>query len=154
MKKSFVRRALNRFLHVMARYGPGGATLRPFLHRLRGVKVAKNVFIGDEVYLENEYPESVELEEGVVLAIRSMLIAHTKGSGRIIIERDAYVCPGVIILCPSGKTLRIGQGAFLGTGSLVTRSVGRGKIISTPRPVTVGLARIPFAKAKTMEEFI
>jgi acetyltransferase-like isoleucine patch superfamily enzyme len=154
IKKNLVRRASNRLLHFLARYGPGAKTLRPFLHRLRGVKIGKGVFIGDEVYLENEYPESVELQDGVVLAIRAMVIAHTKGSGRVIIERDAYVCPGVVILCPSGKTLTIGQGAFLGTGSVVSRSVPPGRIISPPRSVTIGHARVPFARAKTVEEFI
>jgi acetyltransferase-like isoleucine patch superfamily enzyme len=129
-------------------------TVRPCLHRLRGVKIGKGVWIGDDVYLENEYPEAVELEEGAVLAMRAMVVAHTRGVGRVILERFAYVCPGAMIVCAAGKTLRIGEGAFVGIGCVVTSSVAPGMVLAPPRPVPVGKARVPFGLAKTPEEFI
>ena len=39
--KSFIRRALNRMLHLLCRFLPGAATLRPFLHRMRGMRSAR-----------------------------------------------------------------------------------------------------------------
>src|SRR5215470_2517219 len=33
-RKSVARHAFNRFLHLLCRFGPGGATLRPLLHRM------------------------------------------------------------------------------------------------------------------------
>ncbi len=61
---SFTRGLSNRLLHLMARQLPGATGLRVRLHRWRGVKVGLNVFIGDEVYLENEYPERIEIQDG------------------------------------------------------------------------------------------
>ena len=115
-KKSLLRRAFNRVLHTLARNLPGAMTVRPFLHRLRGVKIGKWVWIGDDVYLENEHPELVEIQEGAVLSIRAMVIAHTRGQGKVIIERRAFVGPCAVVICASGRTLRIGEGAVISTG--------------------------------------
>src|SRR5271170_6343938 len=87
MEKSFVRRCSNRILHLMARFLPGSLSLRPFLHRLRGVTVGDGVFIGDDVYLDNEYPECIEIHENALISMRTLLIAHTRGPGRIILEK-------------------------------------------------------------------
>jgi hypothetical protein len=154
MKKSLLRRVLNRLLHLLARNCPGAATLRPFLHRLRGVAVSKRVWIGDDVYLENEYPELVQLHEGVSLSIKSVIIAHTRGPGRVIIERNAFIGPGVLVVCPSGKTLRVGEGAVVSVGSVVTASIPPGMIIAPPRSVPIGRASVPYGSAKSLEEFI
>src|ERR1051326_2075357 len=35
-RRSLVRQTFNRFLHLLCRFGPGGETLRPFLHRMTG----------------------------------------------------------------------------------------------------------------------
>ena len=153
--KSFLRRIINRILHTLARNCPGAMTVRPFLHRLRGVKIDKYVWIGDDVYLENEHPERVEIQEGAVLSIRAMVIAHTRGQGNVIIGRHACIGPGAMVVCASGKTLRIGDhGAVISTGSLVTSSVGPKMIIAPPRSVPVGKAGIPFGLAKSMEQFV
>src|ERR1051326_7281398 len=87
MKKSVLRRCFNRVLHLMARFAPGSQSLRPFLHRLRGVTVKRGVFIGDDVYIDNEYPECVEIHENASISIRAVIIAQTRGSGRIILEK-------------------------------------------------------------------
>ena len=68
----------------MARFLPGATTLRPFLHKLRGVKIYGKVFIGDDVYIENEHPECVEIHEGVQIVLRTNIIAHFRGTGKII----------------------------------------------------------------------
>jgi len=120
MKKPFFRRCFNRVLHFVARYGPGATSLRPFLHRLRGVQIGKRVFIADEVYLENEYPEAVEIQDGVQISVRAIIIAHTRGPGRVVIEKDAYVGPNTVIASAGGRTLRIGEGAVIGAGVVVS----------------------------------
>ena len=56
MEKTLLRRIFNRILHSLVQSLPGAKSVRPFLHRLRGVKIYGDVFIGDEVYIENEYP--------------------------------------------------------------------------------------------------
>lgn len=54
MKNSILQRTFNRIVHRIARSALDYSSLRPFLHKLRGVKTYGTVFIGDEAYLENE----------------------------------------------------------------------------------------------------
>jgi acetyltransferase-like isoleucine patch superfamily enzyme len=122
-KKPFIRRVFIRWLHLLARLGPGAATLRPFLHKLRGVRIHGKVWIGDDVYLENEYPETIELHEGVVIILRTTILAHFKGLGRVIVERNVRIGPGCIITASPGYTLIVGEGSMLAAGSVVTKSV-------------------------------
>ena len=61
-----LRRISNRLCHLMARQLPGATGLRIALHRFRGVTIGTGVFIGDDVYLENEYPERLEIHDGVL----------------------------------------------------------------------------------------
>ena len=68
MLRRVAKATWNRLLHVAARQLPGSTSVRPFLHRLRGVKIGRRVFIADDVYLENEYPERVEIQ-GVVVGL-------------------------------------------------------------------------------------
>jgi acetyltransferase-like isoleucine patch superfamily enzyme len=154
MKKNWLRRASNRVLHLVARNCPGGLTLRPFLHRLRGVKIGKHVFIGDDVYLENEYPELVEIQDGSVLSIRCVIIAHTNGGGLVTIGRNVWVGPGVQVVCPVGKTLKIGDGALISTGSVVSASVAPQMLIAPPRSVPVGRVTVSLTEPGSWERFI
>jgi acetyltransferase-like isoleucine patch superfamily enzyme len=144
MNKNIVRRVFNRVLHLAARMSPGALSVRPFLHKLRGVKIHGTVWIGDDVYLENEYPECVELHDGVFLGTRSTILAHTTGEGSVVIERDAFVGPHSVIVCASGRTLRVGEGAVLTIGSVVTSSVAPHIVIAPPRAVPVGRAKVRF----------
>ena len=92
-KKSWFRGAANRVLHRIARTAPGAYTIRPFLHRLRGVRIGRKVFIANEVYLENHYPECVEIRDGAQLGIRSIVIAHNRGAGKVVIEEGRLSRP-------------------------------------------------------------
>lgn len=154
MKKSLPRRACNRLLHFLARHVPGATSLRPLLHRLRGVKIGKDVFIADEVYLENEYPEAVEIQDGVQISVRTIIIAHTRGSGRIIIEKDAYIGPNAIIATTGGRTLRIGEGAVIGAGVVVGGDVASRMFVPSNSAQPVARVLVPLSKAKKFEDFV
>ena len=123
MKKSLLRRTTNRILHLCARFLPGATTLRPFLHKLRGVKIYGKVFIGDDVYIENEHPECVEIHEGAQIVLRTNIIAHFRGTGRVIIGRNAWIGMACNIAASPGQVLRIGEGAAIGTNSTVTNDI-------------------------------
>jgi acetyltransferase-like isoleucine patch superfamily enzyme len=86
-KENFFMGVFSRFLHLLARFAPGARTLRPFLHRLRGVKIGKNVFIGEDVYIDNMHPEDVEIHEGATIALRSIIMSHFRERGKVIIEK-------------------------------------------------------------------
>lgn len=154
MKKSLLKRGLNRVLHVLARHGPGATTLRPFFHRIRGVRIGRQVFIADEVYLENEYPEAVEIHDGVQISVRSIIIAHTRGPGRVIIEKDAYIGPNVVIAGAGGRTLRIGEGSVLGAGVVISSDVPARTFVANNAAKPVARVLVPLATAKRMEDFV
>ena len=154
MAKGSVRSLCNRVLHLVARMLPGASSFRPFLHRLRGVQVGEQVFIGDDVYLENEYPECVEIQDGVQISIRAIILAHTRGPGRIILEKDCYIGPHVVIMTSAGKVLRIGTGAVIGAGCVITKDVKPRMFVSGEFGRAVAEVRVPLPKADSMEEFV
>jgi acetyltransferase-like isoleucine patch superfamily enzyme len=152
--KSLPRRILNRMLHGLARILPGATTLRPTLHRWRGVKVGRDVFIGEDVYLENEFPEAVRIEDGAQLSIRVVLIAHTRGAGEIIVGKNAYLGPNAVVATSAGRRLRIGEGAVIGAGVVVTSDVADQMFVPSHPAKPVARATVPLAAAKSMAEFV
>lgn len=154
MKKSVPRRIFNRIVHALARQSPNTMGVRVFLHRLRGVKIGRDVFIGDEVYLENEYPEAVEIHDGVEISIRAILLAHRRGAGRLIIGKNAYIGPNVVVACSGGRTLRIGEGAVISAGVVVTSDVAPRMFVITAPAKGIAEARVPLTRAESVEEFI
>lgn len=123
MKKTLLRRSMNRILHLIARFSPGGNRFRPYLHRLRGVKIYGRVYIGDDVYMENEHPECIEIHDGAQIALRSNIVAHFRGTGKIIIEKNAWIGMSCNIAAVPGQVLTIGEGSVVGMNSTVTRDI-------------------------------
>jgi carbonic anhydrase/acetyltransferase-like protein (isoleucine patch superfamily) len=154
MRRTLVRRMFNRILHLMARFLPGSTSLRPFLHRLRGVKVYGNIFIGDDVYLENEYPECVEIHDGAGIALRSTIIAHTRGEGKIIIEKNVVIAVGCTIICSPGQSLTIGEGSVISAGSVVQNSIPPHTLCAGPRIKAVATVTVPFTSQTSYQDFV
>jgi acetyltransferase-like isoleucine patch superfamily enzyme len=153
-RKPLLRRIVNRVLSHLAQRLPGATTLRPRLHRWRGVRIHGRVFIGDQVYLENEYPECIEIDDGAQISVRSILIAHVRGPGRIVIAKDALVGPGCVITAAPGRTVVIGEGAVISALTPVTRSVVRGTLYSGPRPTVVARVGTPLTLETTYDDFM
>jgi carbonic anhydrase/acetyltransferase-like protein (isoleucine patch superfamily) len=153
MNEPLLRRVSNRVLHLMARFLPGSKSVRPFLHRLRGVKMGRDIFIGDDVYLENEHPSSVEIQDGVHISVRAMILAHTRGSGNVVIEKDVFIGPNTVLATSGSKTLRIGEGAVIAAGVVVTRDVPAYALLMNEMPKQVATVGLPLTKAETVEEF-
>jgi len=151
--KTLLRMGFNGTLHLMARVLPGGLNLRPFLHRLRGVKIGARVFIGDDVYLDEDYPECVEIHDGVTIGPRCTIIGHTRGAGKIVIERQVAIAAGCLIVCASGRTLTIGEGAVISAGSTVSHDIPPYTLCGAPRIKAFGRVTVPFTLDVTYEEF-
>jgi len=140
----------NRILQMIARTAPGALSLRPRLHRWRGVKIGKNVWIGYDAIIETSYPHLVTIGDGVTIGIRSLIIGHFRGrDSGVVIEDDAFLGPGTIIL----PNVVIGRGAVVAAGSVVTTSVPPKTLVqgNPARPIaTVG---IPPSMNVTFQEF-
>lgn len=151
--KPLWRRVANRVCHLLARFSPGSTSLRPALHRLRGVVIGPGVFLGEDVYIDNEYPEAVEIQEGAQISIRAIIIAHTRGPGRVVIGKEAFIGPNAVLVCGAGKVLKIGEGAVVGAGSVITRSVPPRLYVGPPAPQPLARVNVPLPRAASMEEF-
>ena len=122
-RKSLIRRSFNRICHGLARSLPGATNLRPFLHRLRGVKISGKVFIGEEVYIENEYPENVEIHDGAQISLRTTIITHFRGRGKIVIGKNACIGMCCSIAASPDRVVTIGEGAVVGLNSSVISDI-------------------------------
>lgn len=153
MKKTLIRRIWNRVLAKIARAAPGATSLRPWLHRLRGVRITGTVFIGDDVYIENEYPECVRLEDGVQLALRTTIIAHTRGSSQVVVERNVLIGACSVIIAPVNASLNIGEGAVVGAGSVITSDVPAQTLVAPERVKMYARVTVPFTMRTDYSEF-
>jgi len=108
-----------RTLHVLARLGPGATSLRVWLHRVRGVRIHGEVFIGANVYIDDAFPQNVTIHENTVIGLSTTLISHSRGRGTVEIGTDAFVGPHCVIM----PNVKIGRGAVVAAGSVVNHDV-------------------------------
>ena len=161
MQKELSRRVRNRVLAHLARAVPGATSLRPALHRLRGVVIGENVFIGDEVYLENEFPELISIGNHSALGPRVMVIAHVGRTdqkegvcGQVKIGNNVFIGAGAYILTTPGCGLTIGDGAVIGACSIINRNVREKALILPAQSQEVGTAELAFTSARSYQAFL
>jgi len=135
MREGLFRGCWNRLLQELARVFPGAGTIRVWLHRGRGVKIGRGVWIGYDCILETSRPHLITIGNDAVLSMRAMLIAHFRGASGIVIEDEAFIGPGAIVL----PEVTIGRGAVVTAGSVVSTSV-------PPMTVVQGNPARPIAK--------
>ncbi len=89
--------------------------------RMMGVRIG-DAYVGRECLFDEEVPELITIESGVVISSRVILAAHDSYRhivGPVKICRDAFIGIGAIVL--PGVT--IGEHAVVAAGAVVTRSV-------------------------------
>ena len=149
MREGIIKGTINRVLQHLARVMPGAESLRVVLHRARGVKIGKNVWIGYDAILDTSRPYLITLEDRSSIGMRVTIIAHFRESQGVKIEEDAFVGPGVIIL----PNVIIGRGAVVTAGSVVTRSVEPMTVVQGNPAVAVARCGIPLRANVTLKEF-
>jgi len=118
--EGFLSGIKNRILEKIVRGAPGAQSIRPRLHRWRGVNMGKQVWIGYDSIIETAKPHLVTIRDGATIGIRNIIIAHFRDWERpVVIEEEAFLGPGVIVL----PNVVIGRGAVVAAGSVVTTSV-------------------------------
>jgi acetyltransferase-like isoleucine patch superfamily enzyme len=137
----------NRLFQLIARVAPGATSLRPRLHRWRGVKIGERVWIGYDAVIETSRPQFVVIGDDAVIGMRATLIAHFREIRGVTIGARASIGPGAIIM--PGVT--VGEGAVVTAGSVVTRSVPAMTVVqgNPAKPVaSVGVALMPKVSMK------
>jgi len=121
---------------------------RVVLHRWRGIKIGKNVYIGYDVIFDRIHPGMITVEDYAEIGDRCIITVHSRGSMLLLdvyprknepvrIGRGVWIAPGCIIL--PGVT--IGECSVIGTGAVVTKSI-------PPYSVAVG---VPAKVIRTLE---
>jgi len=129
---------------------PGGQNLRVSLHRARGVKIGKDVWISSNVVLETEFPKLITIGDSAFIGIGVIVIAHFKESRRgVRIGKQAFIGPGVIIL----PNVEIGDGAVVAAGSVVTNSVPAMTVVQGNPAVPIAKCGVPLWPDTPLMEF-
>jgi tetrahydrodipicolinate N-succinyltransferase len=71
----------------------------------------------------------------------------------VIIEKEAFVGPNSVIACSAGRVLRIGEGAVIGPGSIITKSVPPRVYVGAAAPKLLARVEVPLTIATSMESF-
>ena len=120
------------------------------LHRLRGVKIGKGVWIGYQALIETACPDKVTIGDRVIIGIRSTILAHFQDLTGVRIENDVYIGAGAMIL--PGVT--VGAGAVVSAGSVVTTSVPPMTVVQGNPAKRVAKCGIPLGLYTSRLEFI
>lgn len=153
----------NRALQVLALYAPGGDSARVMLHRLRGVQIGKDTWIGFDTLIEPSYPSRVVIGDRVAIGIRVLILAHFAHHGRnretsdgaiddrvsVRIEDDVFIGPGAIIM----PNVTLGAGAVVTAGSVVTRSVAPLTMVQGNPAKPIARCGIPLGLDTPVKEF-
>jgi carbonic anhydrase/acetyltransferase-like protein (isoleucine patch superfamily) len=149
---------LQRFLLRLAYAVPGGYTVRPALHRLRGTRLGNNVWISQQVYIDEIHPEAVTIGNNCTIGLRTSIFTHfywgprrsNEDSGPVVIEDDVFVGPHCVIL----PGVHIGRGAVIRAGTVVTRNVPAETFWGAPAAEPLAHATVPLTPERNYEEFV
>jgi len=150
MSENAIRGLLNRFLQFFTMVLPGGQNVRVMLHRARGVKIGKNVWISYNVVLETAYPQLITIDDDSFIGVGVIIIAHFKESRRgVRVGKEVFIGPGVIIL----PNVEIGDGAVVTAGSVVTSSVPAMTVVQGNPAVPIANCGVPLWPDTPLREF-
>jgi len=140
----------NRLLQMVARSAPGATTWRVRLHRWRGVQIGQNVWIGYDAVIETSRPDLVRICDYATIQMRATIIAHFREQeGGVVIEEDATIGPGAIIL----PNVTIGRGAIVSAGSVVTKSVPPKTMVRGNPAQPIATVEFPLRQDVSVKQF-
>ena len=139
----------NRILQVLARITPGATTTRVLLNRWRGVNIGKDVWIGYDTIIETSCPNLVTIRDRAQIGIRVTIIAHNREQKGVLIEEDAALGTGVIVL----PNVTIGRGAVVAAGSVVTKSVPPKTMVQGNPARPIATVNVPLGLKMSVKEF-
>jgi acetyltransferase-like isoleucine patch superfamily enzyme len=148
----------SRILCFLAFFAPGGASLRPAMHRWRGVQIGKRVWISQLVYLDVLYPKGIIIGNNVTIALRTTIFTHFHrgpcrthdGWKTVEIEDDVFIGPHCVIL----PGVHIGKGAVIKAGTVVGRNVPAHTFWGDPGGAVLAEVTVPLSPDHEYDEFL
>lgn len=152
------RLIFNRLCSFLAFRCPGGFTWRPRFQRWRGVHIGKNVWLGQLVYIDENHPEAITIEDNTAIGLRVTVFAHFYSGPRrssdhtkpVHIGEDVFIGPHCVLL--PGVT--IGKGSVIQAGTVVSRSVPPYTLWGPPKAGPLATVTVTCPQHHTAEEFI
>lgn len=105
---------------------------RTAMHRWRGVRIGKGVYIGHEVIFDRVFPDLITIGDHSAIGDRAIITAHANIPSDTILKKiyprnikpttigkGVWIMPGVTI-CPG---VTVGDEAVVATGAVVTKDV-------------------------------
>ena len=152
-----IKKIVNIFLHFIAYIIPFGRSARPFIHKIRGVKIGRNVWISKYVYLDENHPECISIGENSTVGLRTSIITHFYfgppqkiNPHKVVIGKNVYIGPHCLIL----PDVTIGDNCVIQGGTVVTRSVPANTMLGYPMPESIAKVTVPLTTENSYEEFI
>lgn len=118
---------IRKYLNVVIIPNVPFSNLRVALYRMIGFKIGNNVFIGMKCYMDDVAIKNTIIEENVTISYGCYFACHGKGQGHtnIHVKKGTYI--GMRCNLLSGKEgIVIGEGAIVGAGSLVNKTIPDG----------------------------
>ena len=149
---------LQRLFCWAAFVSPGGYTVRPALHRWRGMRIGPGVWISQLVYFDVLYPEAITIGRDCTIGLRTTIFTHfhwgpkrTEGGFKpVVIEDDVFVGPHCLIL----PGVHIGRGAVIKGGSVVSRDVPAHTFWGTSGGAPLAEVTVPLTPQHSYDEFV
>ena len=123
----------------------------PFIHRLRGVKIGKDVFIDNSVIIDEAYPKNITIGDDVRIAAGSVIISHSK-PGRHLRKYYMKTRVSKVKICRYafiGVNTVIMPGVTVGEGSVVVS----GSVVMTNVPPHTVVSGVPAKRVKHLKKF-
>ncbi len=154
---SMLKNIIGRFLHALAFILPYGKKLRPSLHRLRGVKIGKNVWISKLVYIDENHPESITIGDNCTIGFRTTIFSHfyfgarrKAISDKVIIGNNVFIGPHCLIL----PNVNIGDNAVIMGGSVISRNIPPNTMWGPPAAEMLSKVTVPLTEDYSYSEFL
>ncbi len=132
--------------------------MRPWLHKMRGVQMGKNIWLSRLGYIDELHPEGVRIGDNCTIGLRTSIFTHfywgrrrsENGYSEVIIEKDVFIGPHCLIL----PGVKIGEGAVIKGGSVISRNVPAFTFWGPPDAGPLGKVTVPLTPGHTYEGFI
>ena len=110
-------------------------TWRVACHRLRGINIGKNVYIGYDVVFDRIYPHLITIDDCVEIGERCIIAAHSQSHSNdfqkkveaVHIKRGAWIMPAAIV----APGVTIGERAVIGAGAMVRRDIPADSLVAS-----------------------
>ena len=155
---SRVLRLFNRLLNRLAFVFPGGHSVRPWLQKRRGARIGRNIWISRYVYFDELHPEAITIGDNSTIGLRSSIFTHfywgprrsQNGYSEVVIEKNVFIGPHCLIL----PGVRIGEGAVIKGGSVVSRNVPPYTFWGPPSSGPLARVTVPLTPESSYDQFI